>query len=356
MSFFDLSSTFSQSPLTSNSTSWIIACSSDDIAASSSHDSVFLCYLSDIIGWGYFFAWSISFWPQTILNFKRKKVSGLSLEFLCYNITGFIFYSIYNTITFVVEKQTPNATETVFPNDLAFAYHAVLLTLITIIQAIVYKTKRHKVHFIHSIIVLFIWLLLLYNIILCILGYIPWYQIQTTDSSSSNSNPGRLLSYSLIDFMAYSKVFITLVKYIPQAYLNYKRKSTVGWSIMNILLDFTGGTLSLGQQSLDSYRFDSLSPFGNVAKFLLACISIAFDILFMIQHYILYTDHSEANVNLPEEDDSDDDHQQDPYNHRSSYRSRNDPDDIAIEDRRSSYRPKRNSLLNVQQRGLLYDE
>jgi hypothetical protein len=39
------------------------------------------------------------------------------------------------------------------------------------------------------------------------------------------------------------------VKYIPQVVLNQRRQSTVGWSIWNVLLDFTGGTLSLVQAS-----------------------------------------------------------------------------------------------------------
>lgn len=30
-----------------------------------------------------------------------------------------------------------------------------------------------------------------------------------------------------------------------KAYLNYTRKSTVGWSIENVLLDFSGAILSL---------------------------------------------------------------------------------------------------------------
>lgn len=50
----------------------------------------------------------------------------------------------------------------------------------------------------------------------------------------------------------YSKAGITFVKYLPQVYLNYKRKSTVGWSIANIFLDFTGGSLSLLQQLIDT--------------------------------------------------------------------------------------------------------
>jgi cystinosin len=43
----------------------------------------------------------------------------------------------------------------------------------------------------------------------------------------------------------YAKAAITFVKYLPQVYLNYKRKSTVGWSLANVLLDFAGGSLSM---------------------------------------------------------------------------------------------------------------
>ena len=28
---------------------------------------------SDVIGWMYFFAWSASFYPQSIINYKKKK-------------------------------------------------------------------------------------------------------------------------------------------------------------------------------------------------------------------------------------------------------------------------------------------
>lgn len=36
---------------------------------------------SGIIGWGYFVAWSISFYPQVFMNFKRKSVVGLSFDY-----------------------------------------------------------------------------------------------------------------------------------------------------------------------------------------------------------------------------------------------------------------------------------
>jgi hypothetical protein len=61
-----------------------------------------------------------------------------------------------------------------------------------------------------------------------------------------------------LDFLnacSYIKLAITLIKYVPQVVMNYRRKSTVGWSIGNILLDFTGGTLSMLQMMLNSYNY-----------------------------------------------------------------------------------------------------
>lgn len=39
-----------------------------------------------------------------------------------------------------------------------------------------------------------------------------------------------------------------------QAYLNFRRQSTEGWSIGNVLLDFIGGSFSLLQMFLQSYN------------------------------------------------------------------------------------------------------
>ena len=79
---------------------------------------------------------------------------------------------------------------------------------------------------------------------------------------------------------------ITLIKYIPQAYSNYKRKSTIGWSIYQILLDFTGGSLSILQMVLIGVNFQKYSY--NPAKVALGCLSLVFDVLFMLQHYVWY--------------------------------------------------------------------
>lgn len=36
--------------------------------------------------------------------------------------------------------------------------------------------------------------------------------------------------------------------------MNYRRKSTEGWSIGNVLLDFTGGSFSLIQMFLEAFN------------------------------------------------------------------------------------------------------
>lgn len=99
--------------------------------------------------------------------------------------------------------------------------------------------------------------------------------------------------------MSYIKVVITVVKYVPQAWLNYKRKSTTGWDIRQILLDLTGGVLSLAQLVLDSsFEADWSGVTGNPIKFLLGNVTVVFDVLFVYQHYVLYKSRTE-----PEEDD-----------------------------------------------------
>jgi cystinosin len=89
------------------------------------------------------------------------------------------------------------------------------------------------------------------------------------------------------------KLILTIAKYVPQVYLNWKLKSTVGWSIYNVLLDFGGGIASIAQLLLDAYRSGHLQGIeGTLSKLLLGAISVLFDVIFMLQHYVWYpSDH-----------------------------------------------------------------
>jgi hypothetical protein len=98
-----------------------------------------------------------------------------------------------------------------------------------------------------------------------------------------------------------------MIKYVPQAWMNYKRKSTEGWSIGNILLDFTGGVLSVLQMFLLAINYDDWSSiFGSPTKFGLGLFSILFDILFIMQHYCFYRSRSNRPTVIRTNDDDDD--------------------------------------------------
>lgn len=112
--------------------------------------------------------------------------------------------------------------------------------------------------------------------------------------------------------LSYIKVIITVVKYIPQALLNYRRKSTVGWDIRQILLDLSGGVLSLAQLILDSsFEADWSGVTGNPIKFLLGNVTIFFDAIFVYQHYVLYRSRA-LSEGADEEDDDDSNKSQNP--------------------------------------------
>ena len=73
-----------------------------------------------------------------------------------------------------------------------------------------------------------------------------------------------------------------------------------------MLLDFAGGWLSLAQLLIDSARANDWSGItGNPVKFGLGNITIVFDIIFMLQHYVLYR-HPRKHI----EDEEEEEHEQ----------------------------------------------
>uniref|UniRef100_A0A8C6TBJ9 Cystinosin, lysosomal cystine transporter n=1 Tax=Neogobius melanostomus TaxID=47308 RepID=A0A8C6TBJ9_9GOBI len=260
------------------------------------HSSV-VDVLSQIIGWVYFLAWSVSFYPQAWKNFTRKSVVGLNLDFLALNLTGFIAYSVFNICLFWVEpvkeeflKSNPNGVNPVTASDVFFSLHAVLLCFIYICQAAFYQRGGQTVSWPARGLLLVGWTFALVSLFLAVGRIISWLQY--------------------IYYFSYIKLAVTLVKYVPQAYMNYRRRSTVGWSIGNVLLDFTGGVLSILQMILESYNNDQwMLFFGNPTKFGLGLFSVLFDLVFISQHYCLYrhpTDYqaipSEEQILSPDQD------------------------------------------------------
>lgn len=210
----------------------------------------------------------------------------MSADFCALNVLGFACYATYNLAFFYSaevqklykERYGADAEITVQSNDVAFAVHALLLASITLFQIGYYdgfcSRQLRPSQAIQAVIAAMLLVILVYPI--------------TIFSGSKYTN---WLDY--LYALSYIKITITLIKYIPQFILNFQRKCTKGWSIWNILLDFTGGNLSLFQLLFDCKDMNDFSAItGNLAKFFLGLISIVFDLAFMLQHYVLYPERN----------------------------------------------------------------
>lgn len=249
--------------------------------------------LSSMIGYTYVTAWSLSFYPQLLLNLRNRHTQGLSRDFCYLNVVGFLCYTIFNlSMAYSPTLQGQYAARHngqrihIAPNDIAFAIHALLLSTVWVLQIWYYNHLRTPPpnHLTSSSsspsqFASKVTLLAITTIIVVISIYAILILILPTSSSHT------LTSWvNWLDFMytlANIKVAITVVKYCPQVLLNCRRSSTEGWNIWNILLDFTGGIFSITQLILDSWctTHDFWSGIsGYPAKFMLGFVSILFDV------------------------------------------------------------------------------
>ncbi|PLB52178.1 lysosomal L-cystine transporter [Aspergillus steynii IBT 23096] len=261
--------------------------------------------ISSIVGWTYVFLWSISFYPQVLTNLSRKSSSGLSIEFTWLNALGLTAYSVFNAVLLfspVVRAQYAsrlpgNPTPPVHFSDLVYAAHGAGLCLVLLSQAQwphLWGFRGSKAALSLSTIGVF------------------WGCIAIIFAGIGSVLLGLSQRWEWLD-VVYTigniKLFLTVVKYTPQVIHNYRRQSTEGFSIYAILLDFTGGLLSVVQLLLDLGEQGNWSQMssGNGAKFALGNVTMLFDITFIVQHYILYRHRSKGKAAREERAPSEED-------------------------------------------------
>lgn len=162
-----------------------------------------LIYFSEVVGWIYFVAWSVSFYPQIWINYKRKSVVGLNFDFLALNIVGFLMYGIFNMGLFwdpyiqnEYFERNPRGLNPVQVNDVVFALHAMLATAVTIVQCFMYERAEQRVSWTARVILGVFAVALVVFLILGGTGVIHWLDF--------------------LYYCSYIKLSITLIKYIPQ--------------------------------------------------------------------------------------------------------------------------------------------
>ncbi|KAK9836390.1 hypothetical protein WJX84_007513 [Apatococcus fuscideae] len=240
--------------------------------------------ISSVMGWIYFAAWSASFYPQVFHNFRRKTVEGFSFDFAILNPVGFLAYTTFNAAMLYsgsirqAYRDHYHSRPAVHANDLIFAAHAFILSSITLTQCGFYS-KCNPWTRASQPCRIFLWAAAISTAAFTLGILAGMWQ-------------SALSWLTFLYFLSYIKLAITLAKYAPQVALNYRHKSTQGFSIGTALYDFTGGLLSIAQQILDGILMQDFSAItGSPVKFGLGMISLVYDVIFMVQHYLLYPSH-----------------------------------------------------------------
>ncbi|KAF2084331.1 L-cystine transporter-like protein [Saccharata proteae CBS 121410] len=253
---------------------------------------------STLFGLISFVCWSLSFYPQPLLNQKRKSIVGWNVDFPFLNVLGFAAYTV-NTAVMLWSPAIREQYAYRYPaspepstrwNDFAFAAHALVLCVVTYSQVWpriwgFEKGEDQKVTkpgwWIFGI---------------CLAAVAASVVAVLTLSPDGGYDPSGWAWIDVVSFLAIGvlgddKMVITFYKYMPQALDNFKRKATTGFSIWQILLDLTGGVANIGQLLIDcSLEADWSGLTGNPVKVGLSVITLFFDVIFVLQHYVLYPD------------------------------------------------------------------
>ena len=211
-----------------------------------------------------------------------------------YHVVGFLAYLVSNAFFYYsplvreqYKQRNHGLTPTVRFNDLAFAAHALLLSCLTTSQ---YWPSLWR--FAHPATGTRPSRFILGVAFGCLVGVSATSMLVLSVAREQGHGVDARVSWCALDIVyavSYVKLVITLVKYTPQIAANYRNRSTKGWSIGQILLDITGGALSIAQLAIDSYLQGDWSGItGNPVKLALGNVSMIYDTIFMAQHYVLY--------------------------------------------------------------------
>eukprot|EP00494_Astrolonche_serrata_P001399 UN01405 len=103
--------------------------------------------------------------------------------------------------------------------DVLFSVHATLCCFITLCQFFIYPKQRDLMSIMALTLISFV---IITTILFCIITVFL-------------SHTSLIFTWlNALYYISLMKLGTTLVKYVPQVYLNHKRKSTRGWNIYNV--------------------------------------------------------------------------------------------------------------------------
>ena len=219
--------------------------------------------VSNAVGWICSVLWTGSLATLAWSNEKAKSTAGITPDMVLYNLIGLLGWNIFSVYFYVHDE----LGVPVFIQDICYSTTSYAVVLWFVTQMVRFGTAPFTLFAKFYCMVLFIFV-----------------ANSAIDTKFGENMP------EFVSVLGRLHLACAVVKYMPQVKYNYVRKSTEGYSIVAVWMDFGGAMLLLLQMFFDGiirHKW-SLMITLNVPKFALCCEVILFNIVYAVQHYILY--------------------------------------------------------------------
>jgi len=231
-----------------------------------------------VVGWVYVFSWCVCFYPQILELWRSRSSDGFSYDMLLMNIidqsvmilqTYSIFFS--PLLRQEYDKAHPNKPLPIRPNDLASITHNFFAIMVITVLVKTANRSQAPQRFTWPALGILVASVVspLIGVVLAAYSRISWLQT--------------------VYILGYVKTALGLVKYAPQALLNFRRKSTEGFAVGMMIFDLIGGAASLLQMAFIAINNeDGASLIGNPGKLGTGVVTVIFEIIFLLQRFVIY--------------------------------------------------------------------
>eukprot|EP00011_Vannellida_sp_DIVA3-517-6-12_P007492 CAMPEP_0114612540 /NCGR_PEP_ID=MMETSP0168-20121206/4674_1 /TAXON_ID=95228 ORGANISM="Vannella sp., Strain DIVA3 517/6/12" /NCGR_SAMPLE_ID=MMETSP0168 /ASSEMBLY_ACC=CAM_ASM_000044 /LENGTH=431 /DNA_ID=CAMNT_0001823527 /DNA_START=109 /DNA_END=1401 /DNA_ORIENTATION=+ len=220
---------------------------------------------------------------QIAVNWKHRLVVAMSFDWVSYNLLGYFSLLLYTSfMSFSSTTQDeffddhPDVDQVpVFYTDFLVACAGLFLTLVLVWQCFMYRRfsasigekKATRNSAVGLATVGCGWLALLVSSFVAALPSVEWWRL-----------------YDGVVFAGIIFVMVTFVRYIPQASVNFRRRSTQGWSKVLLVSEMMGAVFLTFEVFFSTADAGTDFYFGKYAKLLVVGAIFFWSTVIMIQH------------------------------------------------------------------------
>lgn len=237
---------------------------------------------SNILYFLYYISWVVRYYPQLIMNIKRRCTTGLSPNYVfCFLISAICNFLVSVSNLFILNSNGVKGDSRQVKFDSVYSLNCVFALSLMMVHMLTRGSWRNQVPSPFNLSILSM-IVIIYAI------FVGFLYLQPNDILFSEYFP------LFLDALSYMSQLFSVVRFIPQLHFNRKNKVFFGFDLVSICLDFVGSIALIlfvffdGQSTLCSncrYLFFS-SIFLLVTT---GCISILNIVLFI--QFIVYKDN-----------------------------------------------------------------